>query len=161
MKLSHSDLAYQLCLYMDQIANFIYSDLCPTDDLRKAVKDVQLHPVKMLIFVRFTDDKVRDHIAAKLRSPQGITWSEYKVRVKGYSLDSEVKFIRVLGVSPETEANEIIEAFKGAGIGDVVEIKKGFLDSTRLPGVTNGTWSLRVKISDPEKSIPSYIHRRD
>ena len=30
-----------------------------------------------------------------------------------------------------------------------------------LPGVTNGTWSLRVKISDPEKSIPSYIHRRD
>ena len=35
------------------------------------------------------------------------------------------------------------------------------LDSVRLPGVTNGTWSLRVKIEDPEKPIPSYIHRRD
>ena len=27
--------------------------------------------------------------------------------------------------------------------------------------VTNGTWSLRVKIEDAEKAIPSYIHRRD
>jgi len=87
----------------DQIANFVYNNLCPTDDLRKSVKDVQLHPVKMLIFVRFCEDKFRDHIAAKLRSSEGIIWSEYKVKVKGYSLDAEVKFIRLLGVSPETD----------------------------------------------------------
>ena len=83
------------------------------------------------------------------------------MKVKGYSLDSEVKFIRLLGVSPETEAAEIKSVFEEIGIGDIVEIRKGFLDSHRLPGVTNGTWSLRVKIRDPAKPIPSYIHRRD
>ena len=103
---------YEACFYkdkprFDQIANFVYNDLCPTDDLRKAVRDVQLHPVKMLIFVRFSEDRFRDHIAAKIRSSEGITWSEYKVKVKGYSLDAEVKFIRLLGVSPETELQEI------------------------------------------------------
>lgn len=35
------------------------------------------------------------------------------------------------------------------------------MDEKRLPGCTNGVWSLRVKITDPEKIIPSYIHRRD
>ena len=97
---------YEACFYRnkpkwDQIADFIYKDLCPTDALRKSVKDVQLHPVKMPIFVRFDSDTVRDEIASKIRG-EGLYWSEYNVRVKGYSLDAEVKFIRVLGVSPET-----------------------------------------------------------
>ena len=35
------------------------------------------------------------------------------------------------------------------------------LDARRLPGMTNGAWALRVKILDPDKIIPSYIHRRD
>ena len=43
----------------------------------------------------------------------------------------------------------------------MVEIKKGLLDDTRLPGVTNGQWAVRLKISDQDKIIPSYIHRRD
>ena len=157
---------YEACFYKekpkwDQIADFVYKDLCPTDDLRKAVVDVQLHPVKMLIFIRFTEDKFRDLIVGRIRSSTGVTWTEYRVKVKGYSLDSQVKFIRLLGVSPETEGDEIVRVFKEVGIGDVIEVKKGFLDSTRLPGVTNGTWSLRVKINDADKAIPSYIHRRD
>ena len=135
---------YEGCFYKqkprwDQIANFIYKDLCPMDDLRKAVKDVQLHPVKMLIFIRFAEDRFRDYIVSKIRHKEGIIWSDYKVKVKGYSLDSEVKFIRLLGISPETEASEIIKVFKDDGIGDVVEIRKGLLDNSRLPGVTNGT----------------------
>ena len=56
-------------------------------------------------------------------------WSEYNVKVKSYSLDAEVKFIRLLGVSPETEPQEIKQAFREAGIGETVEIKKGFLVS--------------------------------
>ena len=68
---------------------------------------------------------------------------------------------RLLGASPETTEDEIKQAFLDVGIGTVIEIKKGFLDEKRLPGCTNGTWSLCVKISDPDKSIPSYIHRRD
>ena len=87
-----------------------------------------------------------------------MTWCEYGVRVKGYSLDAEVKFIRLLGVSPETGEEEIKKTFMEVGIGEVIEIKKGWLDARRLPGVTNGTWALRVKILDQDRVIPSYIH---
>ena len=83
------------------------------------------------------------------------------MKVKGYSLDAQVKFIRLLGVSPETGEEDIKRTFLEVGIGEIVEIKKGLLDVGRLPGVTNGTWILRVKILDPDKIIPSYIHRRD
>ena len=157
---------YEACFYKnkpkwDQIAEFVYKDLCPTEDLRKAVVDVQLHPVKMLIFIRFSEDKYRDLVVSRVRSHDGIIWSDYKVKVKGYSLDAKVKFIRLLGASPETQGDEIVKVFKDVGIGEVIELKKGLLDSARLPGVTNGTWSLRVKIADADKSIPSYIHRRD
>ena len=115
----------------------------------------------LLIFIRFSEDKFRDQVVSRIRSQEGIVWSDYKVKVKGYSLDAKVKFIRLYGVSPETGEDEIVKVFKDVGIGDVIELKKGFLDSVRLPGVTNGTWSLRVKITDADKSIPSYIHRRD
>ena len=145
----------------DKIADFIHNDLCTTSELRRGVQDVQFHPVKMLIFVRFTDEKLRDEAVARLQSPAGVIWGDYKVKVKGYSLDAQVKFVRLLGVSPETGEKEIKETFLNIGIGEVIEIKKGFLDAGRLPGVTNGTWSLRVKILDPDKVIPSYIHRRD
>ena len=98
---------------------------------------------------------------AKIRSAEGLTWSDYKVKVRGYSLDAKVKFVRLLGVSPETGEDEIRKTFLDVGIGEIIEIKKGLLDSNRLPGVTNGTWEIRVKIHDAEKVIPSYIHRRD
>ena len=145
----------------DKIANFVYNDLCNTSELRREICDVQYHPVKMLIFMKFKEDQWRDRAVAKLQSAEGVIWKEYGVKVKGYSLDAEVKYFRLLGVSPETDAEEIKRTFVEAGIGEVTEIKKGLLDEKRLPGVSNGTWGLRVKISDPEKYIPSYIHRRD
>ena len=145
----------------DKIADFVYKDLCQTPEMRKEIKDVQFHPVKMLLFIRFSEDVFRDEVVAKIQSPAGLVWSDYRVRVKGYSLDAQVKFIRLLGVSPETGEDEIKRSFTEAGIGEVIQIKKGLLDDNRLPGVTNGTWELRVKFHDPEKVIPSYIHRRD
>ena len=145
----------------DSIADFVYNDLCKTAELRKAVQDVQFHPVKMLLFIRFSEERLRDDIVARLQSAEGVTWTGYKVKVKGYSLDAQVKFIRLLGVSPETEEDEIKNTFMEVGIGEVIEIKKGWLDASRLPGVTNGVWTLRVKILDPDMIIPSYIHRRD
>ena len=74
---------YESCFYKekpkwDQIADFVYKDLCPTDDLRKAVKDVQLHPVKMLIFIRFSEDKYRDLVLLSV-SLGTITKSKLKV----------------------------------------------------------------------------------
>ena len=117
-----------------------------TPELRKEVKDVQFHPVKMLLF---SGESWRDAVK-RLQSAEGVTWGEYGVRVKGYSLDAEVKFIRLLGVCAETGEEEIKKTFLEVGIGEVVEIKKGWLDSRRLPGVTNGTWALRVKILDQD-----------
>ena len=139
----------------------MYTDLCSSVDLRKNVVDVQFHPVKMLIFMKFSDDQWRDRAVERLHSADGVTWKDYGVKVRGYSLDAEVKYFRLLGVSPETSAEEIKRTFLETGIGEVVDIKKGLLDERRLPGVSNGTWSLRVKITDAEKFIPSYIHRRD
>ena len=64
---------------------------------------MQFHPVKMLLFIRFSEEKLRDETVAKLQSAEGVTWSgDYKVKVKRYSLDAQVKFIRLLGVSTET-----------------------------------------------------------
>ena len=44
----------------NKIADIIYSDLCVSDDFKRNVKDVQFHPVKMLIFIKFSEDKWRD-----------------------------------------------------------------------------------------------------
>ena len=40
----------------ESLANFVYSDLCPSADLRSEVVDVQLHPVKMMLFVKFKSE---------------------------------------------------------------------------------------------------------
>ena len=145
----------------DKIAEFIYKYLCGIPELRKVVLDVQFLPVKMLLFIKCSEERWRDTLVAKVQSAEVLVWSEYGVKVKGYSLDAQVKFIRLLGVSPETVEEDIKKTFQELGIGEVIESKKGVLDSKRLPWVTNGTWALRVKILDSEKIIPSYIHRRD
>ena len=131
---------YRQKLMWDRIADFVHNDLCDTSDVRAEIRDVQFHPVKMLIFVKFSDEEWRDKVVDKLQSADGIVWNDYGVKVKGYSLDAEVKFFRLLGVSPETSEEEIKRTFLTLGIGEVIEIKKGFIDEKRLPGVTNGTW---------------------
>ena len=83
------------------------------------------------------------------------------VHVKGHSLDVNVKVIGVLGVSPETTSDDIKYTFLQVGIGEVVDLRKGLLDPKRMPGVTNGTWIVRVRISNPNKVIPPYIIRRE
>ena len=143
----------------DSLANFVYSDLCPTDVLRAGIEDVQYHPVKMIIFIKFKAENIRDQVHASLQA--GVFWTEYGVTVRGHSLDANVRFIRILGVSPETTADDIKNTFSEVGIGEVVDLRKGLLDPKRLPGVTNGTWMVRVKIHDADKNIPPYIIRRE
>ena len=36
----------------EQLANFVYNDLCSNDTLRGDLVDVQLHAVKMLLFLK-------------------------------------------------------------------------------------------------------------
>ena len=145
----------------EQLANFVYNDLCANDTLRGDLVDVQLHAVKMLLFLKFKSEQIRDEVAAKLQNRNGVMWTEYQVSVRGYSLDAMVKVITVLGASPETDEEEIKAAFQEAGLGEVIEATKGLLDPRRLPGVTNGKWKVRVKIEDPDKQLPSYIIRKE
>ena len=123
--------------------------------------NVQLHPVKMMVFIKFKTEVVRDEVVARLQGMNGVMWTEYGVPVRGHSLDGTVKVITVMGASPETTEEEIKAAFVEAGIGEVVELTRGLLDPKRLPGVTNGKWKARVKIENPDKEIPSYIIRKE
>ena len=145
----------------DQLAGFVYSDLCPSAELRGGVVDVQLHPVKMMVFIKFKTEQVRDEVVTRLQGMNGVMWTEYGVPVRGYSLDATVKVITVMGASPETTEEDIKVAFVEAAIGEVVELTRGLLDPRRLPGVTNGKWKVRVKIENPDKEIPSYIIRKE
>ena len=145
----------------EQLANFVYNDLCVNDALRGDLVDVQLHSVKMLLFLKFKSEQIRDDVALILQNRKGVMWTEFGVSVRGYSLDATVKVITVLGASPETDEEEIKSAFQEAGLGEVIEATKGFLDPRRLPGVTNGKWKVRVKIEDPDKQLPSYIIRKE
>ena len=130
----------------DNLANFVYHDLCPTDQLRQSLEDVQFHPVKMIIFIKFNSDVVRDQVVARLQAMNGVMWTDYGVHV-----------IRVLSVSSETTADDIKNTFVEVWVGEVIDLRRGYLDPKRLPGVTNGTWLARVKIMDPEKHIPPSI----
>ena len=104
--------------------------------------DVQLHPVKMMIFIKFTTERIRDEVVNRLQGMNGVMWTEYGVPVRGHSLDASMKVITVLGASPETTEEDIKAAFVEAGIGEAgideaVESTRGLLDQRRLPGVTN------------------------
>ena len=130
----------------DNLANFVYNDLCPTDELRQSLEDVQFQPVKMIIFIKFKSEDVRDQVVASLQTMNGVRWTVYGVNVRGHSLDANVKLIRVLGVSPETAADDINNTFVEVGVGEVIDLRRGFLDPKRLPGVTNGTGWLGSKL---------------
>ena len=143
----------------DNLANFVYNDLCPNDQLRGSVEDVQFHPVKMILFIKFKSEEIRDQMVVRLQT--GVFWTDYGVSVRGHSLDADVKLIRVLGVSPETTADDIRNTFTQVGVGEVVDLRKGLLDPRRMPGVTNGQWLVRVRILDANKNIPPYIIRRE
>ena len=76
---------------MDQIAEFVHTDLFNSAELRREVQDVQFHPVKMLLFMKFSEERWRDAVMTRVQLVGGVKWSSYGVKVKGYSLDAQVK----------------------------------------------------------------------
>ena len=71
------------------------------------MQDVQFHPVKMILFIKFKNEGAKNVVVSRLQSPGGVHWTEYGVNVRGHSQDANVKLIRVLGVSPETTEDDI------------------------------------------------------
>ena len=63
--------------------------------IRSAVKDVQLHPVKKLLFLKFNEQHIRDEVADRLQA--GLVWPAFDTTVSGWAMDKPVERIRVLG----------------------------------------------------------------
>ena len=136
----------------DELADFVHDHLCPTEQLRQDLEDVQLHPVKKTLFIKFRTEESRNVVADKL-SGDGLEWPEFHTKVQGWAMDKPVVFIRILGASPESSQQDIRGVMEQ--YGEVIEVKKGFL-SRKLPNVTNGTWSVRM-IVGVDKTIPSFV----
>jgi hypothetical protein len=142
--------------YYDELADFVHDILCPTAKLRDDLLDVQLHPVKKNLFIKFKTVDSRDVVAEKL-SGEGLEWPAFNTKVQGWAMDKPIVFVRVLGASPESSMQDV----KGvmSQYGEVVEVRKGQL-SRKLPNVTNGTWTVRMIVGE-DKVIPSFVFVKD
>ena len=140
----------------EDLADFVYSVLAvggtsAPQQIRAAVVDIQLHPVKKLLFLKFDDQTIRDEIATRLQT--GIVWPAFATSVTGWGMDKPVERLRVLGVSPETDEKDIRSVLQS--YGEIVEAKKGFI-SKKLPGCTNGIWTVKLILNE-EKLLPPFL----
>ena len=68
--------------YYDELADFVHDILCPTAKLRDDLLDVQLHPVKKNLFIKFKTVDSRDFVAEKL-SGEGLEWPAFNTKSSG------------------------------------------------------------------------------
>ena len=50
-----------------EITDFINEDLCDILHIRKQLKDVQLHPTKMLLLISFSETQYKNFISCKIK----------------------------------------------------------------------------------------------
>ena len=141
----------------EDLAEFVYSVLSvgsnsPPGVIRAAVKDVQLHPVKKLLFLKFSDQQIRDEVATRLQS--GLVWPAFDTSVTGWAMDKPVERFRVLGASPETYEDGIRQVLQK--YGEVLDAKKGLISPKKLPGCSNGIWTVKM-ILEKDQNIPPFL----
>ena len=117
----------------EDLADFVYSVLAvggtsAPQQIRAAVVDIQLHPVKKLLFLKFYDQTIRDKIATRLQT--GIVWPAFATNVTGWGMDKPVERLRVLGVSPETDEKDIRSVLQS--YGEIVEAKRDLFPKSFL-----------------------------
>ena len=142
--------------YYDELAEFVYDILCPSDLLRAELEDVQLHPVKKHLLIKFRTQEARDTVAERLAG-EGLDWPGFQTKVQGWAMDKPVMFVRILGASPHTTNEDIKNVMQQ--YGEIIEVKKGFL-SRKLPNVTNGTWTVRLVVG-VDQTLPSFVFVKD
>ena len=151
---------YQKKPSYDDLAEFVYSVLSVGGTsshhvLRAGVQDIQLHPVKKLLFIKFTEQQLRDEVAVRLQA--GLVWPAFDTTVTGWSMDKPVERVRVLGTSPETDQAGIRKVL--GQYGDILDCQKGFI-SKKLPGCTNGIWTVKLLLK-AGMSLPPFLIMKD
>ena len=71
----------------EDLADFVYSVLAvggtsSPQQVRAAVVDIQLHPVKKLLFLKFADQAVQDEVATRLQD--GLVWPAFATTMTGW-----------------------------------------------------------------------------
>ena len=140
----------------EEMAVFVSQQLCLTGTLRAALKDIQLHPVKKHLFLKFRDTVSRDTVATKLKV--GVEWPAFEAKVHGWAMDKPVIVVRIHGVSPESSKQEIENVM--SKYGEVLDAEIGYISKKLLPGVTNGTWTVKM-ILEEDKVLPSFVFRKE
>ena len=141
----------------EDMADFVYSVLSVGSTsspgvIRAAVKDIQLHPVKKLLFLKFTEQQIRDEVATRLQA--GLVWPAFNTTVNGWAMDKPVERIRVLGASPETDEVGVRSVL--GKYGEILDIKKGLISPKKLPGCTNGIWTVKI-ILQKDQLLPPFL----
>ena len=140
----------------EEMAIFVSQQLCLTAPLKSSLKDIQLHPVKKHLFIKFRDTTSRDNVANKLKV--GVDWPAFEAKVHGWAMDKPVIVVRLHGVSPESTKQEIQDVM--AQYGDVLDIDIGYISKKLLPGVTNGTWTVKMILQEG-KVLPSFVFMKE
>ena len=91
--------------------------------IRAGVQDIQLHPVKKLLFIKFTEQQLRNEVAVRLQA--GMAWPAFDTTVTGWSMDKPVERVRVLGTSLETDQAGIRRIL--GQYGEILDCQKGFI----------------------------------
>ena len=140
----------------EEMAIFVSQQLCLSGPLRASLKDIQLHPVKKHLFLKFRDTVSRDQVAGKLKT--GVEWPAFEATVHGWAMDKPVMVVRIHGVSPESSKQDIQSVM--AQYGEVLDVEIGYISKKILPGVTNGTWTVKM-ILEEEKVLPSFVFMKE
>ena len=151
---------YQKKPTYEDLAEFVYSVLSvggtsPPQVVRAGVQDIQLHPVKKLLFIKFTEQQLRDEVVTRLQN--GLVWPEFDTTVTGWSMDKPVERVRVLGTSPETTEADMRKIL--GQYGEILDAQKGYI-SRKLPGCTNGIWTVRL-VMRAGMCLPPFLVMKD
>ena len=64
--------------------------------IRAGVQDIQLHPVKKLLFIKFTEQQLWDEVAVRLQAC--LVWPAFDTTVTGWSMDQPEASVESWGI---------------------------------------------------------------
>ena len=81
-------------------------------------------------------------------------WPAFDTTVSGWAMDKPVERVRVLGASPETDEAGVRQVL--SKYGEIIEASKGLISPKKLPGWSNGIWTVKL-ILEKDQSLPPFL----